>query len=89
MPHPLTTKIHKINGKPHKIIKSSPTANDKCEDDNVGRLHKISEAAYFIALERSFGGGDSVNDWLFAEAIIDGNAFGLAEHNGHSTNRSC
>ena len=80
MPHPLTTKIHKINGKLHKIIESSPNTNVKCEEDNRGRYHKISEAAYFIALERSFDGGDSVNDWLVAEAIIDGNAFSFAEH---------
>ena len=80
MPRSLATESHKINGKPHKI-KSSPLTSDKYKENNGGRFQQISEAAYFIALERSFDGGDNVNDWLVAEAIIDGNAYSLAEHN--------
>ena len=32
----------------------------------------ISEAAYYRALGRGFDSGDHVQDWLMAEAEIDG-----------------
>ena len=35
------------------------------------RHHMISEAAYYIAQERGFQGGDTLQDWLKAEAEID------------------
>jgi len=35
------------------------------------RHRMIAEAAYYLAEKRNFQGGDPVNDWLEAEAIID------------------
>lgn len=35
------------------------------------RHQMIAEAAYYLAEKRNFQGGDPVNDWLEAEAIID------------------
>lgn len=35
------------------------------------RAHMIAEAAYYIAEQRGFAGGDPVQDWLDAEAQID------------------
>lgn len=34
------------------------------------RYHLIAEAAYFIAEQRGFQGGDALNDWLQAEAKV-------------------
>ena len=36
------------------------------------RWRMIAEAAYYIAQRRGFMGGDSVADWLAAEAEVDG-----------------
>jgi hypothetical protein len=35
------------------------------------RAHRIAEAAYFLARQRDFSGGDPVQDWLEAERMID------------------
>lgn len=35
------------------------------------RHRMIAEAAYYIAEQRGFNGGDSVRDWLLAENEID------------------
>ena len=35
------------------------------------REHMIAEAAYYIAEQRNFQGGDPRQDWLQAEAEID------------------
>lgn len=35
------------------------------------RYRMISERAYLLAEQRSFQGGDAVNDWLEAEAEVD------------------
>lgn len=40
------------------------------------RAHRIAEAAYFLAQQRGFTGGDPVQDWLEAERIIDGTPAG-------------
>jgi hypothetical protein len=32
--------------------------------------HMISEAAYFLAQQRSFQNGSALDDWLAAEALI-------------------
>lgn len=37
----------------------------------VGRSQMIAEAAYYLAEQRGFSGGDPVQDWLDAEVIID------------------
>jgi hypothetical protein len=36
------------------------------------RHRMISERAYLLAEQRGFQGGDAVNDWLAAEAEVDG-----------------
>ena len=35
------------------------------------RSRMIAEAAYYLAEQRDFSGGDPVKDWLDAEALID------------------
>lgn len=39
--------------------------------DTEQRWQMISEAAYFVAEQRGFDGGDPVQDWLAAESQID------------------
>jgi phage terminase Nu1 subunit (DNA packaging protein) len=35
------------------------------------RYRMIAEAAYYRAVKRGFAGGDTVNDWLEAQAEVD------------------
>jgi len=54
--------------------KRKPAGGGKAAAKSVApeqRRHMISEAAYFIAEQRGFNGGDTVRDWLLAEAEID------------------
>jgi len=69
------TTNKKIDARPHKITKPSPAKLEQNCGQNDRRIREISDAAYFIALERGFDGGDPVNDWLVAEALVDGNAY--------------
>jgi hypothetical protein len=39
--------------------------------DPEQRLGMIREAAYYIALNRGFNGGDPADDWIQAESQID------------------
>ena len=72
MPRQSTATSKKIDAKPHKISKKSSAASGKTDGNEEERLHMISEAAYYRALGRDFDGGDPVDDWLTAEAEIDG-----------------
>jgi len=72
MPHQSLVTSNKIDAKPHKISKKSLAQTEKSMGNGEDRLHMISEAAYYHALGRSFNGGDTVEDWLIAEAEIDG-----------------
>lgn len=47
--------------------KSSGTSRGRASE----RAHRIAEAAYYLAQQRGFSGGDPVQDWLEAERIID------------------
>lgn len=38
---------------------------------DADRALKIAEAAYFLAQQRGFTGGDPVQDWLEAERMLD------------------
>lgn len=40
------------------------------------RAHRIAEAAYFLAQQRGFFGGDPMQDWLEAERMIDAQSVG-------------
>lgn len=58
----------------HKPKRNPPAEGEQHAPSSVDpeqREHMISEAAYFRAEHRSFGGGDPVQDWLTAEAEID------------------
>ncbi len=53
-----------------------PRVTTKRSNGNAGgggedRAHRIAEAAYFLARQRGFSGGDPVQDWLEAEQMID------------------
>ena len=72
MPHQSAVTSKKIDAKPHKIGKKSSSPSGKSMADGEDRFHMISDAAYYRALGRGFDGGDPVEDWLMAEAEIDG-----------------
>ena len=46
-------------------------ASDAGDPPRVDRSRMIAEAAYYLAEQRGFSGGDPVQDWLDAELIID------------------
>lgn len=49
------------------------------------RYRMIAEAAYYRAVKRGFVGGDTVNDWLEAQAEVDAELASTrrqAEHRG-------
>lgn len=49
------------------------------------RCRMIAEAAYYRAVKRGFVGGDTVNDWLEAQAEVDAELASTprqAEHRG-------
>ena len=47
------------------------TAHSTRNASKAGRPQMIAEAAYYLAEQRGFSGGDPIKDWLDAEAIID------------------
>jgi hypothetical protein len=53
------------------IAKSQSATTKKDLGHKTDREELISVAAYFRAEHRGFGGGDSLGDWLAAEAEID------------------
>ena len=66
----LTTK--KSNGETQKTPRrkaGTRKANNGIKATERQRM--IEEAAYFLAERRDFAGGDSVGDWLAAEAEVD------------------
>jgi len=46
--------------------------HDDFNYDSTERQRKIEETAYLIAEQRGFQGDHSLEDWLQAEAMIDG-----------------
>ena len=50
---------------------SKPASSGESGGDRTSREEMISVAAYFRAEHRGFGEGDSLADWLAAEAEID------------------
>ena len=45
--------------------------NSVGDDSSADRSQMIAEAAYYLAEQRGFSGGDPVQDWLDAELIVD------------------
>lgn len=72
MPRQSTVTSKKIDAKPHKISKQLSAGSGKNKGNGEDRFRMISEAAYYHALGRGFDGGDPVEDWLMAEAEIEG-----------------
>ena len=54
-----------------KAATPSKKASGAGDPSTVDRSRMIAEAAYYLAEQRGFSGGDPVQDWLDAEAIID------------------
>lgn len=50
---------------------ANATARSTKSTAKPDRSHMIAEAAYYLAEQRGFAGGDPVRDWLDAEALID------------------
>lgn len=55
---------------PKKVQRAAATAPSRITHEE--RWHMIAEAAYWRAEKRGFAGGGEVDDWLAAEADIDG-----------------
>lgn len=72
MPRQATATSRKIDAKPHRIGRKSSVPSPNSTSNEEDRLRMISDAAYFRALGRGFASGDPVDDWLAAEAEIDG-----------------
>jgi Protein of unknown function (DUF2934) len=51
--------------------KNKTASSEESGGDRISREEMISVAAYFRAEHRGFGEGDSLADWLAAEAEID------------------
>lgn len=62
--------------KPIKKVKSMVVMNPMLQDSDaqepMDRHEMISREAYLRAAQRDFKGGDPLEDWLTAEAEIDG-----------------
>jgi Protein of unknown function (DUF2934) len=56
--------------KPRASTKKS-SANKSGSYSSADRALMIAEAAYYLAQQRGFVGGDPVRDWLDAEEMID------------------
>ena len=54
-----------------KAPKKTTTTRARSSAPKPSREHMIAEAAYYRAQQRGFAGGDSMRDWLDAEAEID------------------
>ena len=55
---------------PKKAQRAATTAPSRITHEE--RWHMVAEAAYWRAEKRGFAGGGEVDDWLAAEADIDG-----------------
>ena len=53
-------------------LRSIPTKQAQCLADSLDRQQLITMAAYYRAARRGFEGGYEVQDWLEAEAEVDG-----------------
>ena len=47
------------------------TTNSAGDDPPADRSQMVGEAAYYLAEQRGFAGGDPMRDWLDAEEMID------------------
>jgi hypothetical protein len=74
MPQQSSVSSKKIDAKPSMVNKKSTygSLNAIGIGDGEDHFRMISEAAYYRALGRGFNGGDPEQDWLMAEANIDG-----------------
>jgi Protein of unknown function (DUF2934) len=64
--------MHHKSAHQRKLKAQSQTdASKKYPEDTSNREQMIAVAAYFRAQHRGFHGGNSVDDWLAAEAEID------------------
>jgi hypothetical protein len=61
----MATSISKAQGKASKKVSNAPTVSSE------ERYRMIAEAAYYRSEHRRSQGGDTVSDWLTAEAEID------------------
>jgi len=76
---PITASKHAPAGPAETIVSKSvanlrtvPSKQAQCLVDSLDRQQLIAMAAYYRAARRGFEGGYEVQDWLEAEAEIDG-----------------
>jgi len=76
---PITASKHDPAGPAETIVSKSaanlrtvPSKQAQCLVDSLDRQQLIAMAAYYRAVRRGFEGGYEVQDWLEAEAEIDG-----------------
>lgn len=60
-----------VSGKEKKNLTSAPARN-KQKANGVDRHEMIAMSAYYRSQKRDFNNGDEIQDWLEAEAEVDG-----------------
>ncbi len=66
------TMTRTIPKSPAKPSRTQVTAESKAPINPEQRYRMIAEAAYYRAARRNFAAGNELEDWLEAEAEIDG-----------------
>lgn len=62
--------------KPRASTKKASTSKSR-GTPMADRAQMVAEAAYYLAEQRGFSGGDPVRDWLDAEVLIDQMSAGM------------
>ena len=61
-----------IAGKAVESLKKSPTQHKQNVTNGADRHEMIAMSAYYRSQKRDFNNGDEIQDWLDAEAEVDG-----------------
>ena len=72
--------MSKTSSQPNKTsTRKNSDVKHKIQDNGIARKEMIAVAAYYRAEHRGFADGDSMEDWLAAEAEIDASLAHLEE----------
>jgi hypothetical protein len=74
--HVAASGAHASTGKPPPAVQEWPDGPDRSAetDDGASRTERIREAAYRLYEARGCEAGHALDDWLAAEAALDGGA---------------
>ncbi len=65
------SEVKSAKRRAHQESRRAARCNGGGEISAEERYRMIAEAAYYRAVKRGFAGGDTVNDWLEAQAEVD------------------